>query len=272
MAELRALTGIRGLLALAVLLFHLGLCPAGWLAVDGFFVLSGLVLAHVYGAMTHSIGAFFWARFARLAPTCLTATTIIVAIGEVQGLHFAPLDVLSTLLVAPLIVHSSHVNVAMWSLAVECLLYLAFPLLLVVLPHGVIARRIGLAVCAAGSTSLVALTLHYHAIGIIVGPLALMRGLFPFVAGMLICRGGWLRATYSNRLSSLLLDSLDSRPIRFLGEISLPFYLLQVVALRTELPIIGKIALTLALATAMHYVVELPARRWLRAVHYAPAG
>ena len=49
MNDLPGLTGLRGILALAVLLFHLGCLPYGWLAVDGFFLLSGIVLCHVYG-------------------------------------------------------------------------------------------------------------------------------------------------------------------------------------------------------------------------------
>lgn len=48
-SEIPGLTGVRGILALVVLLYHLGYAPGGWLAVDGFFLLSGIVLTHVYG-------------------------------------------------------------------------------------------------------------------------------------------------------------------------------------------------------------------------------
>jgi len=48
-ADIPGLTGLRGILALTVLAYHLGYAPGGWLAVDGFFLLSGIVLTHVYG-------------------------------------------------------------------------------------------------------------------------------------------------------------------------------------------------------------------------------
>lgn len=59
-ADLRALTSLRGFLALGVVLFHyqlqwdpaLGFSPIierSRLAVDAFFMLSGFILAHVYG-------------------------------------------------------------------------------------------------------------------------------------------------------------------------------------------------------------------------------
>ena len=80
-----ALDGIRGLAAIAVMVYHftshksLGYLPGAWAAVDLFFILSGFVLAHSY---IHKIqgGLSAW-RFAalrliRLAPLYLIGTAI----------------------------------------------------------------------------------------------------------------------------------------------------------------------------------------------------
>ncbi|OYW90451.1 MAG: acyltransferase, partial [Caulobacterales bacterium 32-67-6] len=79
-----ALTSIRFWLALGVVLFHyqLNMVPQGGtgvalierarLAVDFFFILSGFVLAHVYGRHVregrYSHGRFLIARLARIYP------------------------------------------------------------------------------------------------------------------------------------------------------------------------------------------------------------
>jgi peptidoglycan/LPS O-acetylase OafA/YrhL len=78
-----ALDGLRGLAALAVVERHkteffTGTpLPAGYLAVDLFFILSGFVLAHAYGARLAeglSVKAFMAARIIRLAPLYMLAT------------------------------------------------------------------------------------------------------------------------------------------------------------------------------------------------------
>ncbi|GAA0755859.1 hypothetical protein GCM10010203_18920 [Actinomadura yumaensis] len=72
-ADLRALTSLRAFLALGVVLFHyqlqwdpaLGFSPIierSRLAVDAFFMLSGFILAHVYGPAFASRG-FSYRRF-----------------------------------------------------------------------------------------------------------------------------------------------------------------------------------------------------------------
>ena len=90
-AELPALTALRGLAALTVLLFHCGslawsrvsrrrvpgIWRCGYLAVDLFFFLSGFVLTHVYAATSceewswRAVGRFLWARFCRIYPASL---------------------------------------------------------------------------------------------------------------------------------------------------------------------------------------------------------
>jgi peptidoglycan/LPS O-acetylase OafA/YrhL len=78
--------GLRGVAALGVALFHLGpgarlnIMPAGYLAVDFFFLLSGFVLTRAYGARLNA-GLGFWPffalRLARLYP--------VFAIGILLG-------------------------------------------------------------------------------------------------------------------------------------------------------------------------------------------
>jgi peptidoglycan/LPS O-acetylase OafA/YrhL len=84
--HLDALTGIRGIAAWGVVLYHIrlsltGLLPApviavfakGYLAVDLFFILSGFVIWYNYAARIADGGAgaarlFLWRRFARVWP------------------------------------------------------------------------------------------------------------------------------------------------------------------------------------------------------------
>ena len=347
-SELPGLTGLRGLLALAVLLYHCNWLPGGWLAVDGFFLLSGIVLTHVYGGrygreclvgnsvrfLMPGLGSFFWARLARLMPVYWLA---VVASALVIPVPLS--EVARAALIFPVLARPYAADPLVWSLAVEWCLYLMFPVLLALLPWLLRRRDLWLAVCTGGFAGLALLSLSYHEGGIVVGPLAVLRGLFPFVAGMILygewnerlatdqdgkqarynrrlawrChtrRCGFLLHTWNaafswmalverevearnarspntcvcgaNPLDALArsakagLSLLDSRPIRWLGEVSLPLYLLQVIPLRLFGPGLPAIAAAVALAASVHYTVEDPARRWLRTMkkpaRVAPAG
>jgi peptidoglycan/LPS O-acetylase OafA/YrhL len=70
-----ALDGLRGIVALAVVIYHygdhLGLpwLPHAWVAVDTFFILSGFVLAHSYTRRVHAgMGFVDFARKRRSVP------------------------------------------------------------------------------------------------------------------------------------------------------------------------------------------------------------
>ncbi len=98
--SLPLLTPLRGMAALMVVLFHarLLLFPQwmesiaghtqlienGYLWVDLFFILSGLVLAHVYGEAfartprTISYGRFLWLRLTRVYPLYLVTLLLLV--------------------------------------------------------------------------------------------------------------------------------------------------------------------------------------------------
>src|SRR5215469_5748632 len=93
------LDGLRGLAALAVMLFHFNIfflpqarlteiapfVSRGYLAVDLFFLLSGFVMAHVYGRLLGSNWRAHWrhfavSRFARLYPLFAITTMVIVSL------------------------------------------------------------------------------------------------------------------------------------------------------------------------------------------------
>jgi len=106
--EIKTLTGLRGFVAIWVVLLHFqhaehitaldlgALVSRGYLAVDVFFLLSGLILAHVYGAAFENGQHFSWttyrhflfARFARVYPmhlVMLLAFFALVAAASCMG-------------------------------------------------------------------------------------------------------------------------------------------------------------------------------------------
>ena len=159
--RIHALDGLRGLLALQVAVYHLAapltqpgmalssirvvLDPA-WFAVDMFFVMSGFVMAHVYGSSFGSGAAsdatwrFFAARVARLYPVHLFALAVMAA-GILPFVHdrpeftspdgrFAWTAALASLFMlhGPWIDHRSW-NYPAWSISAEWHAYLLFPML-----------------------------------------------------------------------------------------------------------------------------------------------
>ena len=152
--DLPSLTSIRWFLALGVVLFHYQLnmlAPdaAGWglierarLPVDVFFVLSGLVLAHVYSRQVeqgrYSHRRFLVARFARIYPAHIAMLAVIVVLAAVAiglGQRLEPFDYgLDGLFAAALLIHAwfpitagNEWNGPSWSLSAEWGAYLLFP-------------------------------------------------------------------------------------------------------------------------------------------------
>lgn len=150
--ENRALTGIRGVAALFVVVFHeagdfQGTNPAanmlrhGYNAVDLFFVLSGFVMAMTYGETLRlgspwrGYGNFLGKRLARIYPlyACLTIATFFVFLFHLSGLPPDP-HLFRSLPINLLLVQSwglapSIVGPA-WSVSTEWAAYLLFPALL----------------------------------------------------------------------------------------------------------------------------------------------
>ena len=69
----RSLDGFRGLAIAAVMLFHFGFLPIGWIGVQAFFVLSGylitaVLLADKEAPLRGYLGRFYWRRALRIFP------------------------------------------------------------------------------------------------------------------------------------------------------------------------------------------------------------
>lgn len=156
--EIRALTGIRGIAALMVVLYHfhdsfVTLLPAwrvfaptakvGLLGVDLFFVLSGLILCHVYEADARPVtweshARFLGMRLARVHPNVVaTVVAMMFVCGLAQALD-APLGGLYPAEQLPLHLAMTHAwfrspgqewNYPSWSVSTEWFAYLfLFPL------------------------------------------------------------------------------------------------------------------------------------------------
>lgn len=149
--DLRALTGLRFLAALWVVLYtawpHLdvGWVPVavtrGYLGVEVFFVLSGFILSHVYleaaGQKRYSYGGFLWARIARVYPLHLVTLFGMVALGiagTAAGLSidgsltdWRALPAHLTMTHAWGLAPTSAFNHPSWSISAEWFAYLTFP-------------------------------------------------------------------------------------------------------------------------------------------------
>ncbi len=212
--QLVTLTGIRGVAAMWVVLFHgyaylgplLGgpdrirvpIIRDGYLGVDLFFILSGFVLSLAYSERIQKdfksgIVEFFFARVWRIFPLHWFSLAIFVLLVEAFPENFwgpGPFT-LGALLASAALVQDWIPSTALawnhpsWSLSAEWAAYLLFPFLIVAI--GLLRDR-RLAFCLA-LVSLVALTLSLavresHSLNH-PGPPGIVRCLFEFSAGAL---------------------------------------------------------------------------------------
>ena len=142
---LGALQGLRGVLALMVVLFHLtfvsgspfNMLGHGRLAVDGFFLLSGYVLMHAHaGDFRHwrwrAASSFLWRRWWRTYP--LYAACLLLSVGLYTAFHHgrppSPRRLAESLFLMEIwLFRGIGINIPVWSLGVEWLGYFAFPLI-----------------------------------------------------------------------------------------------------------------------------------------------
>src|SRR4051812_31494401 len=178
--NLPALTGLRGVGAVWVVLFHtwIGrhqLVTSGYLGVDLFFILSGFILAHVYADRFTAPGAyrrFLRARVARIYPLhiimLMSLAALVIAMPSFQ-LRFAPSEfrftaagfVACVFLVQDWLPRLEQTwNAPAWSLSAEWLVYLLFPIFIFTTQRW---RSAVVALCLAGGSLLAfILALKFH--------------------------------------------------------------------------------------------------------------
>ena len=168
--ELKALTSLRFWAALWVVLFHFRpyaaewgpvttLLGKGYLGVDFFFVLSGFVLAHVYGgefqAGTYRHSRFIVKRIARVYPMHITMLGFFVALALAAPVLHLALDSAQRydftkipqqlFLVHAWIGTGEEFNYPSWSISAEFFAYLCFPLVMLLAGRPRLMAALGLA-------------------------------------------------------------------------------------------------------------------------------
>jgi len=280
------LTPLRGIAALMVVLFHarLLLFPQwmepiadhtqlienGYLWVDLFFILSGVVLAHVYGEAftrtprTVSYGRFLWLRLTRVYPLYLVTLLLLVGwelykarhgvgfyagplfkMWEWEGMPpfgspFTPTEALPSafLLLQVVTDHGLTWNFAAWSLSVEWISYLLFPLLI---PLAVTRSRWSHLVPLLTLTVLAFIVHSRGTLDVTSGALAVGRGVSEFVLGL------WLLP----RVKAAKNFPMMKRDLPLLIAFVLPFVLMQfTMTPQLTLLLIGSYILLIWIAAA----------------------
>jgi peptidoglycan/LPS O-acetylase OafA/YrhL len=134
---------LRGLAALAVAVYHLlywqgiaGVHTFGSYGVYLFFVLSGASLAYTYagrlGQGRLSYGRFLWVRYMRLAPLYIALMLVVIGWGLSLGGEWSPwrYALNASFLFGFFDPAVSALLIGGWSLGIEAIFYLAFPMLL----------------------------------------------------------------------------------------------------------------------------------------------
>ena len=143
--EMRALTGLRGLAAGYVVLYHMlqdipgegiaaTLIRHGYIAVDLFFVLSGFVMATVHGRDAFDIagyGLFLRKRLARIYPlyAAVTAATLLLIVSSDGAMPISPERLAVNIALLQGWGAGASIVGPAWSLSAEFGAYLLFPLL-----------------------------------------------------------------------------------------------------------------------------------------------
>jgi peptidoglycan/LPS O-acetylase OafA/YrhL len=148
--QIDALTSTRAFAAIMVFIFHFGalvtpfkdyqrLFHNGNIAVSYFFVLSGFVLYISYVEAKAGYWQYLKKRVARIAPVYLLALGLFLCVYFFVYKIGYSTEVGKEILYSALFIHAYlpeyalKLNVAAWSISVEMLFYLTFPLLLLLL-------------------------------------------------------------------------------------------------------------------------------------------
>lgn len=221
--RLRSLDSLRGIGALAVMMYHAAVAAfggadglgillipfRGYLAVDLFFTLSGFVLAHVYSAdfankmSLRRNAAFLWARLARIYPLHLLSILLLLRLyGQTSSYSGRALVLNLLLLQGPWLPHATW-NPPSWSISAEWHAYLLFPVLCAALWRLPPKAAAAVAIACASALVLTCAESQWSLAAVTTGPLSLARALPEFVTGMLVYRvyrTGWCRALWQSDL------------------------------------------------------------------------
>jgi peptidoglycan/LPS O-acetylase OafA/YrhL len=204
------LDALRGIAAIGVVMFHMNLvfapftAPGGYLAVDLFFMMSGVVLSHAYEARFRAgMGTldFMRARLIRLYPLYLLGTVLGIAVTLASLLgrnsqNWDPSSLLRTASLALLFLPNFSarpvnqmfpLNIPCWSLFLEILVNLLF---VVFWPLLTLRRLIAVSALAGAAVGFA--IVHKGSIdqGSVASSLAvgMARTVFGFSVGILIAR------------------------------------------------------------------------------------
>ena len=220
-SQLPSLTSFRGIAALWVVLYHYSavyfskfdfasythLIDKGYLAVDMFFMLSGFVLTHVYNrafseSITRHYRSFLLSRVARLYPLHILILLLFVATAFTSQLreyaatgtfHEIPLEgprslialVANLFMLQGLAAGRLSWNYPAWSISVEFVAYLVFPLILPTIWRTSPLIKLALTVWLTGILAWLAYITQDN-FNQWDGPITLLRGLPEFVLGTLL--------------------------------------------------------------------------------------
>jgi peptidoglycan/LPS O-acetylase OafA/YrhL len=202
-----SLDGLRGIAAVAVMFFHFAyffvpqaglfdipLFGRAYLAVDLFFLLSGFVMAHVYGSRLASNwraawSAFAVARFARIYPlfalTLLAMFCASLLTTTVPDVSFSAKNFALAVALQQQWAGGLAWNYPSWSIATELDAYVLFVFAAAPLLRGS-HPRVAAAICI---TAVIALDVwHNGTLNLFTGPSSLVRTLAEFSLGVLLYR------------------------------------------------------------------------------------
>lgn len=176
-----------------------------YLGVDLFFILSGFVMAHVYGATFEkalspvSIGRFFWARFARLYPLYLFTLVVMTPFMGQPRLTVEDLIINILMIQSPWFQFGTW-YIHNWSVSAEWHAYFIFPLAAYILNKCILAQKIAITIgLLLANWALV----RYHGNENIAHSTLVFLRLFPeFFIGTFLCKlyksNLWLAVWQSN--------------------------------------------------------------------------
>ena len=236
--RIRGLDGLRGLAAIAIMLFHFNLfflpqaqidhvvpfVGRAYLAVDLFFLLSGFVMAHVYGRLLTSDRRAHWllfarARFARIYPLFALTTLAMFAIAAVSHMPLMPVSFSDrSLALQPFLLQQWASGLSWdypsWSISTEAEAYIFFVFFAGLLIAGKHPRLIAL--CCVAIIAVLCIARGGN-LNCFTGIFALLRTLAEFSLGVLLYRayaGGrfprtWVAILFSVLLSLAMISHLD---------------------------------------------------------------